>query len=72
MAVPKRRTSRAGTRHRRAQWKATVPVLADCPCPAARRSCRTGRAHTLRALPRPSDQGAPMSTALPVGAVPCP
>ena len=33
MAVPKRRTSRANTRHRRAQWKATVPVLADCPCP---------------------------------------
>ena len=33
MAVPKRRTSRANTRHRRAQWKATVPTLADCPCP---------------------------------------
>ncbi|GIH23535.1 50S ribosomal protein L32-2 [Acrocarpospora phusangensis] len=27
MAVPKRRTSRSNTRHRRAQWKATVPDL---------------------------------------------
>ncbi|WP_139979363.1 50S ribosomal protein L32 [Nocardioides litoris] len=31
MAVPKRRTSRSNTRHRRAQWKATpadlVPVV---------------------------------------------
>ena len=25
MAVPKRRMSRSNTRHRRAQWKATVP-----------------------------------------------
>lgn len=33
MAVPKRRTSRSNTRHRRAQWKATpadlVPVTID-------------------------------------------
>lgn len=33
MAVPKRRTSRSNTRHRRAQWKATpvalVPVTVD-------------------------------------------
>jgi large subunit ribosomal protein L32 len=33
MAVPKRRTSRGNTRHRRAQWKATppdlVPVVVD-------------------------------------------
>jgi large subunit ribosomal protein L32 len=33
MAVPKRRTSRSSTRHRRAQWKATppdlVPVVVD-------------------------------------------
>ncbi|KQS54784.1 50S ribosomal protein L32 [Geodermatophilus sp. Leaf369] len=33
MAVPKRRTSRSNTRHRRAQWKATppqmVPVIVD-------------------------------------------
>ncbi|MGL5826699.1 MAG: 50S ribosomal protein L32 [Nocardioides sp.] len=27
MAVPKRRTSRSNTRHRRAQWKATAPEL---------------------------------------------
>ncbi|ROP28256.1 50S ribosomal protein L32 [Couchioplanes caeruleus] len=33
MAVPKRRTSRANTRHRRAQWKRTTPTLANCPCP---------------------------------------
>jgi large subunit ribosomal protein L32 len=33
MAVPKRRTSRANTRHRRAQWKATAPTLTRCPCP---------------------------------------
>ena len=33
MAVPKRRTSRSNTRHRRSQWKATpadlVPVVID-------------------------------------------
>ncbi len=27
MAVPKRRTSRSNTRHRRAQWKAAAPAL---------------------------------------------
>ena len=27
MAVPKRRMSRSNTRHRRAQWKATLPDL---------------------------------------------
>ncbi|RCH67603.1 50S ribosomal protein L32 [Streptomyces sp. SDr-06] len=27
MAVPKRKTSRSNTRHRRAQWKATTPRL---------------------------------------------
>ncbi|GAA3458035.1 50S ribosomal protein L32 [Saccharothrix longispora] len=27
MAVPKRRTSRSNTRHRRSQWKAEVPDL---------------------------------------------
>jgi len=27
MAVPKRRTSRSNTRHRRAQWKAHAPDL---------------------------------------------
>lgn len=27
MAVPKRKTSRSNTRHRRSQWKAKVPDL---------------------------------------------
>ncbi|WP_424531992.1 50S ribosomal protein L32 [Sphaerisporangium viridialbum] len=27
MAVPKRRTSRSNTRHRRSQWKAATPAL---------------------------------------------
>jgi large subunit ribosomal protein L32 len=27
MAVPQRKTSRSNTRHRRSQWKATVPDL---------------------------------------------
>ncbi len=27
MTVPKRRTSRSNTRHRRSQWKATAPDL---------------------------------------------
>ncbi|GAT71513.1 50S ribosomal protein L32 [Planomonospora sphaerica] len=27
MAVPKRRTSRSNTRHRRSRWKATAPDL---------------------------------------------
>lgn len=27
MAVPKRRTSRSSTRHRRAQWRASAPDL---------------------------------------------
>ncbi|GGK71131.1 50S ribosomal protein L32-2 [Sphaerisporangium melleum] len=27
MAVPKRRTSRSNTRHRRSQWKATAPDM---------------------------------------------
>jgi large subunit ribosomal protein L32 len=27
MAVPKRKTSRSNTRHRRSQWKATTPDL---------------------------------------------
>ncbi|KMO95370.1 50S ribosomal protein L32 [Streptomyces roseus] len=27
MAVPKRKTSRSNTRHRRAQWKASTPQL---------------------------------------------
>ncbi|HBX82832.1 MAG: 50S ribosomal protein L32 [Propionibacteriaceae bacterium] len=30
MAVPKRRMSRSNTRHRRAQWKTTLPNLVIC------------------------------------------
>ena len=33
MAVPKRRTSRSNTRHRRSQWKATTPVLVEARTP---------------------------------------
>lgn len=29
MAVPKRKTSRSNTRHRRARWKAVVPDLVE-------------------------------------------
>ncbi|SDE47026.1 50S ribosomal protein L32 [Auraticoccus monumenti] len=36
MAVPKRKMSRSNTRHRRSQWKATVPVLVTCQNPACR------------------------------------
>ena len=36
MAVPKRRLSRSNTRHRRSQWKATVPTLVVCANPACR------------------------------------
>ncbi|MDR2372970.1 MAG: 50S ribosomal protein L32 [Bifidobacteriaceae bacterium] len=36
MAVPKRKTSRANTRSRRAQWKASPVALTKCPnCGAA-------------------------------------
>jgi len=31
VAVPKRKTSRSNTRHRRSQWKATLPSVAACP-----------------------------------------
>jgi large subunit ribosomal protein L32 len=31
VAVPKRRLSRANSRARRSQWKATVATLAPCP-----------------------------------------
>ncbi len=30
MAVPKRKTSRSNTRHRRSQWKAATPTLVTC------------------------------------------
>lgn len=31
MPVPKRKMSRSNTRHRRAQWKATVVATVPCP-----------------------------------------
>ena len=31
MAVPKRRTSKAATRSRKANWKAAMPSLVECP-----------------------------------------
>lgn len=31
MAVPKRRTSKARKRSRKANWKLSVPSLAECP-----------------------------------------
>jgi len=31
VAVPKRKMSRANTRARRAQWKASAPTLVPCP-----------------------------------------
>ncbi|MDR1441483.1 MAG: 50S ribosomal protein L32 [Bifidobacteriaceae bacterium] len=31
MAVPKRKTSRANTRSRRAQWKTSATALTTCP-----------------------------------------
>ncbi|MGH3497204.1 MAG: 50S ribosomal protein L32 [Nocardioidaceae bacterium] len=36
MAVPKRKTSRSNTRHRRSQWKATATALVTCVNPACR------------------------------------
>ncbi|MFE0153473.1 50S ribosomal protein L32 [Nonomuraea sp. NPDC059007] len=41
MAVPKRKMSRANTRHRRAQWKASVPDLV--PIVVAGRELRVPR-----------------------------
>ena len=34
MAVPKRKTSRSNTRHRRSQWKAVAPSLVTCANPS--------------------------------------
>lgn len=41
MAVPKRKMSRANTRARRSQWKATATTLVACP-----RCTRAKRPHT--------------------------
>ncbi|GAA4442931.1 50S ribosomal protein L32 [Actinokineospora soli] len=37
MAVPKRKTSRSNTRHRRAQWKAEAPQLVEVRTPTGER-----------------------------------
>lgn len=37
MAVPKRRTSRSNTRHRRSQWKAAAPDLVPVTVGGVRR-----------------------------------
>lgn len=37
MAVPKRRTSRSNTRHRRARWKAVAPQLVEVRTPDGER-----------------------------------
>lgn len=34
MAVPKRKTSRSNTRHRRSAWKTTAVATVDCANPA--------------------------------------
>ena len=36
MAVPKRKMSRSNTRHRRSQWKTSIPTLVTCENPACR------------------------------------
>ncbi|WP_284293028.1 50S ribosomal protein L32 [Luteimicrobium album] len=38
MAVPKRKTSRSRTRSRRAQWKASLPVLVTVRTPSGERA----------------------------------
>ncbi|RCW38227.1 large subunit ribosomal protein L32 [Halopolyspora algeriensis] len=39
MAVPKHKMSRSNTRHRRSQWKASVPTLVKC----SNRACRESK-----------------------------
>ncbi|MEI7452621.1 MAG: 50S ribosomal protein L32 [Actinomycetes bacterium] len=41
MPVPKRKTSRSNTRHRRSQWKAIVPNLVTCTNCSAKRLAHT-------------------------------
>lgn len=49
MAVPKRRTSRSNTRHRRSQWKASTPGLV--PVVVAGETCLVPR-RLVRAVQR--------------------
>lgn len=57
MAVPKRRTSRANTRSRRAQWKATAPDLVTVRLDGReyRVPRRLVRAYRRGLLPPPGD-----------------
>ncbi|MGB4325736.1 MAG: 50S ribosomal protein L32 [Candidatus Nanopelagicales bacterium] len=41
MPVPKRKTSRSNTRHRRSQWKATAPTLVTCARCSEKRMAHT-------------------------------
>ncbi|MFJ9107537.1 50S ribosomal protein L32 [Streptomyces sp. NPDC102283] len=56
MAVPKRKTSRGNTRHRRARWKATTPQLAPVTIDGFVHQVpqRLVKAYE-RGLPRPED-----------------
>jgi large subunit ribosomal protein L32 len=42
MPVPKRKTSRSNTRHRRSQWKAATPTLVTCARCKEKRPAHTG------------------------------
>lgn len=59
MAVPKRRTSRSNTRHRRSQWKASAPDLV--PVTVDSETYRVPRA-LLRAVERGYVDPAPRGT----------
>lgn len=55
MAVPKRRTSRSNTRHRRSQWKASAPGLV--PVVADGETCLVPRRLVPRRLVRAVQRG---------------
>ena len=55
MAVPKRKTSRSNTRHRRSQWKASAPDLVPVRLASGPDAGRT--AHVPRRLVRAVQRG---------------
>ena len=59
MAVPKRRTSRSNTRHRRSQWKATTPDLVPLTLEGRRHLVLRALvpAYRLGLLPPPAGRG---------------
>ena len=76
MAVPKRRLSRSNTRHRRSQWKASLPTLVTCVNPACRAkhlphvacpSCGQYGPRAARRQVPPPDPSEPVATRLPAG-----